>query len=73
MTPDNLPQTNRGRAKLAIARQVAIKDGYVWRFAPNADQLRKQLEYLTLAERCLASVECLQTSYSWNTKPGRAK
>jgi hypothetical protein len=55
---------NRDRAKIAIARQVAINNGQTWERLNHANQNR----YLTLAENILATVERLQSKYDWNMK-----
>lgn len=47
-----------------IARQIAVRNGLVWTKLPQ----KLQIEYTTLAENILATVERMMVSYYWEFK-----
>ena len=57
--------TSRERARIQIARQIAIHEGYIWQQHPDAKQIKKQAQLMTLAGNILATVERLQSNVAW--------
>lgn len=53
---------NRQAAKRLIARQIGVREGFVWRDgATDAHQVRRQAELNTIGENILATIERLGT------------
>ncbi len=59
--PTSLNDPPRDRAKLLIARQMAVNNGHVW-MRIDGDAKRR---YLTFAETALAIVERIADKVSW--------